>query len=95
MMWEALELGAEGVDETGMRAERYQLKQDKIADAQERGVVRPDLPPPALLMLLMGLINYPDVMPQVGKLVFGNELDQEDLRAWTKVAVRRIAAPTS
>jgi AcrR family transcriptional regulator len=93
LMWEALEVEQGSTcrreDE---REVRYGVKKQKIADAQDQGIVRKDMPPAYMLMLLMGMINYGAALPQVRSLVFGPEFDAEALRAWTKDAVKRVAA---
>jgi AcrR family transcriptional regulator len=92
LMWEALEVPSDETCRSEERAARYGLKKQKIVDAQELGVVRTDMPAPYMLMLLMGMINYGAALPQVRGLVFGSEFDVEALRAWTKDAVKRVAA---
>ena len=92
LMWEALEVSPDNICRTEARAERYGVKKQRIADAQERGLARKDIPSSALLILLMGLTNYPVMMPQVRDLIFGPEFDAEQLRTWTKDAVKRVAA---
>ncbi|MBR7832189.1 TetR family transcriptional regulator [Actinospica durhamensis] len=92
LMWEALEVKADETCRTEDRAARYAVKKQKIADAQELGLARSDMPAPYLLLLLMGMINYGAALPQVRDLVFGSEFDTEALRAWTKDAVKRVAA---
>jgi len=95
LMWEALEVAEEDVCRSETRAQRYGVKVEKIADAQGDGLVRKDMPPQVMLMLLMGLSNYPVMMPQVRDLVFGPGYDAEALRAWTKDAVKRVAGKTA
>jgi AcrR family transcriptional regulator len=94
LMWEALEVPTEETCRSEARAERYAVKKEKIADAQALGLARADMPPPYLLALLMGMINYNAALPQVRGLVFGPDFDDEALRAWTKDAVKRVAART-
>ncbi|MCX4097310.1 hypothetical protein LBW94_033650 [Nocardia sp. alder85J] len=93
LMWEALELGQEGASAGETRAGRYLEKKTKVDSAQRRGLIRPDLPPGHLLMLLMSLINYPSAVPQVRGFLLGPDGDPEQARAVVKDAVRRIAAP--
>lgn len=92
LMWEALEVPPDDTCRSEERASRYGLKKQKIVDAQELGVARADMPAPYLLMFLMGMINYGAALPQVRGLVFGSEFDPDALRAWTKDAVKRVAA---
>jgi AcrR family transcriptional regulator len=92
LMWEALEVAEQDVCRSDARAERYGVKKQKIADAQEQGLARKDMPPAVMLILLMGISNYPVMMPQVRDLIFGPDFDAEKLRNWTKDAVKRVAA---
>ena len=92
LMWEALEVAEEDVCRSEIRAERYGVKMQKIADAQQKGLARKDMPPGVMLMLLMGISNYAVMMPQVRNLIFGPDFDPEIMRAWTKDAVKRVAA---
>jgi AcrR family transcriptional regulator len=92
LMWEALEVEESDICRSADRVERYGVKKEKIADAQEQGLVRKDMPPAVMLMLLMGMVNYASAVPQVRNLIFGQEFDAESLRAWTKDAVKRVAA---
>ncbi|HET9170867.1 MAG TPA: TetR family transcriptional regulator [Actinospica sp.] len=92
LMWEALEVEQENVCRSDDRSVRYAVKKQKIADAQDQGIVRADMPAAYMLMLLMGMINYAAALPQVRNLVFGPGFDPEALREWTKDAVKRVAA---
>jgi len=92
LMWEALEVPDERTCRSEARSERYAVKKQKIADAQGQGLVRKDVPPAYMLMLLMGMVNYSVALPQVRALVFGPDFDPEALRAFTKDAVKRVAA---
>jgi len=92
LMWESLEVSLEDTCRSEARAERYGVKKQKIADAQEQGLARKDVPPAYLLTLLMSMINYSMMMPQVRGLIFGADFDAEALRTFTKDAVKRIAA---
>ncbi|WP_405489649.1 TetR family transcriptional regulator [Nocardia sp. NBC_00511] len=92
LMWEALELGPENASASEMRCGRYQEKRDKVEIAQGKGLMRGDMPSGQVLMLLMGMINYPLAVPQVTQFTLGPDLDPEVQRAWTKDAIRRIVA---
>jgi AcrR family transcriptional regulator len=95
LMWEALEVEEADICRTEDRIERYGVKVQKIADAQQQGLVRTDMPPAYMLMMLMGLVNYANAVPQVRNLVFGPGFDAEALREWTKDAVKRVAAKSA
>lgn len=105
LLWESLERGIDGAHYTPGRTERYGLKLSKVDEAQQAGVVRRDMPAGYFLLLLSGLINYPFAVPQLQRLLFpgggeGREADgtsapafsEEQLQAWTRDAVRRLAA---
>jgi AcrR family transcriptional regulator len=92
LMWESLEVALADTCRGDARAERYGVKIQKIAEAQEQGLARKEVPPAYLLALLMSLINYSLMLPQVRGLIFGADYDAEALRAWTKDAVKRVAA---
>jgi AcrR family transcriptional regulator len=92
LMWEALEVEPENTCRSDEREARYDVKKQKIADAQDQGIVRKDMPPGYVLMLLMAMLNYGAALPQVRSLVIGPDFDPETLRAWTKDAVKRVAA---
>jgi AcrR family transcriptional regulator len=92
-MWEALELGPGQASATELRCSRYQEKREKVGVAQDKGLMRQDMPPGQALMLLMSAINYPLALPQVAEFLVGPDADPEEVRAWTKDAIRRIVAP--
>lgn len=93
MMWEALELGPENASVRELRSARYLEKRAKVEVAQAKGLMRTDIPSGYVIMLLMGMINYPTMVPQVLPFLLGNEADPEERRAWIKDAIRRIVAP--
>lgn len=92
-MWEALELGADQACSTELRCGRYQEKREKIGVAQDKDLLRQDMPAGQALMLLTSVINYPVALPQVARFILGADADPEEVRAWTKDAIRRIVAP--
>ncbi|WP_067562198.1 TetR/AcrR family transcriptional regulator [Nocardia acidivorans] len=93
LMWEALELGAENASAGELRCGRYLEKRTKVEVAQDKGLMRADMPSGNILMLLMSMINYPLAVPQVAEFTLGEDNDPESARAWTKDAIRRIVAP--
>jgi hypothetical protein len=50
------------------------------------------MPPAVMMMLFMSMVSYPIMMRQVRNLVFGPGFDAEELRTWTKDAIKRVAA---
>ncbi|RDI42123.1 TetR family transcriptional regulator [Nocardia mexicana] len=92
-MWEALEIDPEDVSAGEMRARRYLDKTTKVEAAQQRGLIRRDMPPGYLLTLLTGLINYREAVPQSARFVLGADADPELWRTWLKDAAKRVVAP--
>lgn len=92
-MWEALEIAPEQITSGAARARRYQDKIEKVDDAQQRGVLRRDMPGGYLLTMLTGLINYQQALPQSRRFVVGAPDDPEQLQRWLRDAARRIVAP--
>ncbi|BEK90881.1 TetR family transcriptional regulator [Nocardia seriolae] len=95
LQWEALELGRENASAGELRCGRYLEKRQKVEGAQGKGLMRADMPPGQVLMLLMSMINYPLAVPQVAAFTLGGDADPEEQRAWIKDAIRRIVAPGS
>lgn len=93
LLWEALEVDPADVPRSEARAGRYRNKLAKISEAQDQGLVRRDMPRAYVMMLLMALVHYPESVPQCRALLFGGEYDPEQMRAWTRDAVRRVVAP--
>ncbi|QLY32075.1 TetR family transcriptional regulator [Nocardia huaxiensis] len=93
LLWEALELGSERATAGELRASRYASKRHWIAVAQDKGLIRSDMPAGQILMTLMSLINYQFAVPQVRGYILGPDADPEESRAWTRDAIRRILAP--
>lgn len=95
LMWEALELGAERVSTDELRLGRYLEKRNKVEIAQDKGLIRADVPAGVILLQLLSIINYPMALPQVAlyNLDAAPLIDPEALRAWTKDAIRRLVAP--
>jgi AcrR family transcriptional regulator len=94
LLWEALEVDPADVPRSEARAGRYRHKLEKISEAQQQGLVRRDMPRPYVMMLLMSLVHYPEAVPQCRELLFGDEYDPEQMRAWTREAVRCVISPT-
>jgi AcrR family transcriptional regulator len=93
MLWEALELGPDRASGGEARIGRYALKQAKVADAQRRGVVRSDMPPAVVVLIMLSVVNYAQAVPQVTKFLLGDDVGPEELRKWLEDAMRRIVAP--
>jgi hypothetical protein len=92
MLWEALELGPDGASAGEARTGNYALKQAKVADAQRRGVVRSDMPPAVVVLIMLSVVNYAQAVPQVTKFLLGDDVGPDELERWSQDAMRRILA---
>jgi AcrR family transcriptional regulator len=92
LMWEALELPEGEICRGAARAQSYGVKKQKIAEAQELGIVRKDMPPSYMLMILISMIRYADALPQLRDHVLGDEYDPDVLHSLIKDGVKRVAA---
>lgn len=97
--WEGLEFGAE-LDPTAVenRGRYYQAKLAAITAQQRAGTVDPELDPRHLLLVLNSLASYWLLMPQIVRLVLGEDPDVEARQRHEKFiaeCVHRIVAPTS
>ena len=94
LMWEALEFGATGLPRPEARVERYQQKVANFAKAQQNGVVRTDVAPGHLLLLMLGLINWPQAANQVSAMVLGEDASTSPtFRESVKKCARSLAGP--
>ena len=98
-LWEGLELAAPP-DACAMehRRRHYQEKLGSIAEQQRAGRIDPDLDPRHLLVAVLGIANYWLVMPQLVRVIFGDEPDEATLarhEEFVAECVRRIVAPRS
>lgn len=95
--WEALEFGGE-VDAGSLehRREHYAEKLKAVAEQQREGLVDPGLDPRHLLAAIFGMANYWKAMPQMIRLLFGEDVTRADLERHEEFiaeCVRRIIAP--
>ena len=94
LMWEALEFGDTGLPRESARLERYQTKVANFAKAQHNGVVRADVQPGHLLLLMLGLVNWPQAAKQVGGMILGEDpRTSTDFRESVKKCARSMAGP--
>jgi AcrR family transcriptional regulator len=98
-LWESLELDARP-DAYAMehRRRHYQEKLASIAEQQSAGRIDPELDPRHLLVTILGIANYWLVMPQLVRVIFGEEPDAATLDRhgeFIAECVRRIVAPRS
>jgi len=96
-MWEALEFGG-NVDAGSLehRRQHYAEKLKAVAEQQREGTVDPGLDPRHLLAAVFGMANYWHALPQMIRLLFGEEVTDADLerhQEFIAKCVRRIIAP--
>jgi AcrR family transcriptional regulator len=95
-LWEGLEFGAPPDGSTvEHRRRHYQDKLAAITEQQRAGTIDPDLDPRHLLVVVLGVANYWHVLPQVVRIIFGEEPDRATLERHERFvaeAVRRIVA---
>ena len=95
-LWEGLEFGAAPDGSTvEHRRRHYQDKLAAITEQQRAGTIDPDLAPRHLLVVVLGVANYWHVLPQVVRIIFGEEPDRATLERHERFvaeAVRRIVA---
>jgi TetR/AcrR family transcriptional regulator len=70
-MWEALERGDRDILREEERREAWERAVDLVREAQERGEVDPALDPEMVMLALDGILNQPNMLPQVTKLITG------------------------
>jgi|JI10StandDraft_1071094.scaffolds.fasta_scaffold542421_2 TetR/AcrR family transcriptional regulator len=96
MAWEALRQGEVPVVAEAQRAEIAARAVALVEDAQAAGHVRADLNTSTLLVAMMGLVNYPWMMPQVVRMMTGRAVDdpafQEDYAAVLRALVPALLA---
>jgi AcrR family transcriptional regulator len=95
--WEALEFGAD-VDTGSLEHRRahYAEKLKAVAEQQREGAVDPELDPRHLLAAVFGMANYWNAMPQIIRLLFGDDVTEADLarhEEFIAECVRRIITP--
>ncbi len=97
MAWEALRQGEVPVVAEAQRAEIAARAVELVRGAQEAGHLRADLDPSTLLVAMMGLVNYPWMMPQVVRMMAGRSVEdpafQEDYAAVLRALVPALLAP--
>lgn len=93
LMWEALSLTGE-VPEESQRREVYASRTAVIAAGQTRGAISDSIPPGSLHFELLALAGYAAVIPQVARMIMGDEAESlARCRAGVVEAARRLAAP--
>ncbi|MHC5907085.1 TetR family transcriptional regulator [Streptomyces sp. S6] len=93
LYWEGIEYGTAELPDEQARREHYAEKIAAMRDGQERGVVTDAIPAADLLFLLISLANWMTVVPQMTRVMTGDEdTDRTRLRSSIREAARRLAA---
>ncbi|MBD0844730.1 MULTISPECIES: TetR family transcriptional regulator [unclassified Streptomyces] len=93
LLWEGLEYGTTELPDEAARKEHYRHKIAAVRDAQERGVVTDAIPAGDLLFLLIAVVDWAVVVPQMTRILVGDEpTDRARLRASVKEVARRMIA---
>ncbi|WP_129308134.1 TetR family transcriptional regulator [Streptomyces sp. L2] len=93
LFWEGIEYGTAELPDEPVRQDHYARKVAAIADGQATGVVTDAFPPGDLVFLLIALVNWSIVVPQMRRILTGDEdTDRARLRASIKEAARRLTA---
>lgn len=92
MLWEGLEYGSgTTLPQEGERSRHYGRKVAAFTEAQRQGTVSAAVPAGDLVLLLIGLVILPNVVPQMRRLLSGAaDEDTARLRTSIRTAVRRL-----
>ncbi len=93
LMWEALEQGHADVLAQPERQQHYTHKTERFRAAQEKGLIRSDIGPEYLTLMLLGLALWPQVVPQLNQLITGEEPGSDRLLASTVALARQMLEP--
>lgn len=73
LMWEALEFQGQPVPGEAVRAAGYRRRFDQLAEAQRQGHADASLDPAGMWLLLAGMVNWVLALPQVTRMVLGDD----------------------
>ncbi|MFI0913285.1 TetR family transcriptional regulator [Streptomyces abikoensis] len=91
VFWEGLEYGAGGIPHEKERADHYSRKAAAFVEAQARGEIDATIPAADLFFMLIALVSWPTVQPQMRRILIGDtDEDRERLRASVRTAARRL-----
>jgi AcrR family transcriptional regulator len=94
LLWEALEFGTEPVPGEARRGAAYRERFATLAAAQRGGLAAPGLGAAGLWMVLAGMVNWPLILPQLTRMLLGQDEDAlERQRDLVMECARRILAP--
>ncbi|MBZ4323383.1 TetR family transcriptional regulator [Streptomyces huiliensis] len=89
--WEGLEYGTDTFPHEDERKRHYDRKVAVFAEAQRKGVISSEIPPADLLFMLIALVSWSTVQPQMRRVLTGDtDEDRARLRASVRAAARRI-----
>ncbi|MFC4913197.1 TetR family transcriptional regulator [Actinomadura gamaensis] len=86
LMWEALEAGDEPVPNERERAAHYQDKAAALAAAD------PVVEPRAFALYVLALVSWPLAMPQLHRMLMGEDASPDDLRPALRAAVTALTS---
>ncbi|WP_214408703.1 TetR family transcriptional regulator [Sphaerisporangium fuscum] len=89
LLWEALEFGGRQVPAEAVRTGKYQARVDAIASANSSGA-----DPRAVLFFTMGLVHWGSAVPQLRRMILGDDYSPARLRDTVAAAVRSLTAPS-
>ncbi|MBC2875903.1 MULTISPECIES: TetR/AcrR family transcriptional regulator [Streptomyces] len=91
--WEGLEYGTDSFPHEDERKQHYDRKVAVFAEAQRKGVISSEIPPADLLFMLIALVSWSTVQPQMRRVLTGDtDEDRARLRASVRAAARRIVS---
>ncbi|HEY0258427.1 MAG TPA: TetR family transcriptional regulator [Lacisediminihabitans sp.] len=90
LLWEALDGSRPAVVAEESRRDHYAGKTARFASAQQEGTIGAAIPPDILTLILLGLVNWPQAVPQMTELITGEGPGSDRLQAATVEAATRI-----
>lgn len=93
LMWEALEHNDTDVLAEPERQAHYTRKTERFRSAQEKGVIRSDIRPEYLTLILLGLALWPRAVPQLSQLITGETAGSDRIHAATVTLARQMLEP--
>jgi AcrR family transcriptional regulator len=92
MLWEVLQVPPEGpVVAEDLRSEHIQTALCDVSRLQKEGVFDPALPPRFVMLVMMGLLAFPVIMPHLARIVTGMRPGTPEFRAEHLKVVVRVA----
>jgi AcrR family transcriptional regulator len=83
LLWEALEFRGRQVPAEAARTAKYQARVEAVGDTS-------DIDPRALMFFTLGLVNWGAAVPQMRRMILGDDYSQEHLKDAVSAAVRAL-----